>query len=48
MLDAFPDTPLYQPDKVSTEAFGAELARYGADLFVVVAYGEIIKQHILD
>ncbi len=48
MLDAFPDIPLYQPDKVSTEAFGAELARYGADLFVVVAYGEIIKQHILD
>lgn len=48
MLEEFPEIPLYQPDKVSTESFGAELARYGADLFVVVAYGEIIKQHILD
>ncbi|MEM7174576.1 MAG: methionyl-tRNA formyltransferase [Chlamydiota bacterium] len=48
VLEQFPAIPIYQPDRVSTEAFGQELARYAADLFVVVAYGEIIKQHILD
>ncbi len=43
-----PDIPLYQPDKASTLAFEEELRRYGADLFVVVAYGEIMKQRLLD
>ncbi len=44
----FPAIPLYQPDKASTPAFEEELRRYGADLFIVVAYGEIMKQHLLD
>lgn len=44
----YPEIPLYQPDKASTPAFEEELRRYGADLFVVVAYGEIMKQHLLD
>ena len=48
VLEQFPEIPIYQPDRVSTESFGQELARYAADLFIVVAYGEIIKQHILD
>lgn len=44
----YPTIPLYQPDKASTPAFEEELKKYGADLFVVFAYGEIIKQHLLD
>lgn len=43
----YPDIPLYQPDKASTPAFEEELRKYGADLFVVVAYGEIMKEHLL-
>lgn len=44
----YPTLPLYQPDKASTSTFAEELGRFGADLFVVVAYGEIIKQNLLD
>lgn len=40
--------PVYQPEIVSDPAFAPILADYNADLFVVVAYGEIIKQHLLD
>jgi len=40
--------PLYQPEKVSADEFADVLPKYHADLFVVVAYGEIIKQHMLD
>lgn len=40
--------PVYQPEKVSDPEFAPILKAYDADLFVVVAYGEIIKQHILD
>ena len=47
-IEKFPNIPLYQPDKASTAAFEEELRLFGADLFVVFAYGEIIKQNILD
>lgn len=40
--------PFYQPEIVSELSFAPTLAQYHADLFVVVAYGEIIKQHLLD
>lgn len=40
--------PLYQPELVSASEFAEVLLPYEADLFVVVAYGEIIKQHLLD
>lgn len=40
--------PLYQPEIVSDLAFADVLRAYKADLFVVVAYGEIIKQHLLE
>lgn len=40
--------PLYQPESVSSPEFAEILASYLPDLFVVVAYGEIIKQHLLD
>lgn len=42
------EIPLYQPEKVSSEDFASILPQYDADLFVTVAYGEIVKQHILD
>lgn len=40
--------PLFQPSKASTEEFKNQLAVFKPDLFVVVAYGEIIKQDLLD
>ena len=40
--------PLYQPEKCSTPEFASLLKTHNADLFIVVAYGEIIKQEILD
>jgi methionyl-tRNA formyltransferase len=43
-----PPVPLYQPPIVSDPTFAPILAQYDADLFVVVAFGEIIKQHLLD
>lgn len=39
--------PLYQPDRCSTPQFEEILKQYKADLFLVVAYGEIIKENIL-
>lgn len=43
-----PPIPVYQPEKVSAPEFADTLRSFQADLFVVVAYGEIIKQHVLD
>ncbi|MCE5316706.1 MAG: methionyl-tRNA formyltransferase, partial [Parachlamydia sp.] len=39
--------PVHQPEKASDPAFAQTLAAYNADLFVVVAYGEIVKNNIL-
>ena len=39
---------IYQPEIVSAKEFAPILEAYQADLFVVVAYGEILKQHLLD
>ena len=43
-----PSIPIYQPDSVSSPEFAHLLQRHKPDLFVVVAYGEILKQHLLD
>jgi methionyl-tRNA formyltransferase len=43
-----PPLPVYQPELVSDPAFADILIPYQADVFVVVAYGEILKQHLLD
>ncbi|KIC76821.1 Methionyl-tRNA formyltransferase [Neochlamydia sp. TUME1] len=43
-----PPLPVHQPALVSAPEFAEILQAYQADLFVVVAYGEIIKQHVLD
>lgn len=40
--------PVLQPEKVSTPEYASLLAGYDPDLFLVVAYGEIIKKQILD
>ncbi len=42
------DLPVFQPEIVSEPGFAQTLADFNPDLFVVVAYGEIIKQHLLD
>ncbi len=39
--------PLFQPKRVSQDIVAEELSKLHADLFVVVAYGEIIKPNIL-
>jgi methionyl-tRNA formyltransferase len=48
LLATAPNIPLHQPVKASTEEFAQILSQYEADLFLVVAYGEIISQRILD
>ena len=40
--------PIHQPEKASSPSFANILKKYEADLFVVVAYGEIVKKNILD
>lgn len=43
-----PTIPIYQPERASAPEFADTLRRYQADLFVVVAYGEIIKKNLLE
>ncbi len=40
--------PLFQPDKASDPEFTSFLKSLNPDLFVVAAYAEILKQHLLD
>jgi methionyl-tRNA formyltransferase len=47
-LAQIPPLPIYQPEIVSAPDFAPILAAFEADVFVVVAYGEILKQHLLD
>jgi methionyl-tRNA formyltransferase len=43
-----PPLQVFQPEIVSAPEHIPYLKSFNADLFVVVAYGEIIKQHLLD
>lgn len=43
-----PDIPVFQPEKASAPEFASILQTLQADLFVVVAYGEIIKRNLLE
>ncbi len=43
-----PDLPVFQPEKASSPEFANILQPLDADLFVVVAYGEIIKKNLLE
>lgn len=47
-LEKCPQIPFFQPVKASTEDFAAELRALKPDVFVVVAYGEIIKTNLLE
>ena len=40
--------PVLQPEKLRTPEIAATLAAYAADVFVVVAYGRILPQALLD
>lgn len=40
--------PVLQPEKIKTEEFTAELEKLHPDLIVVVAFGQILPQRILD
>ncbi len=42
-----PEIPLFQPEKASAPEFADILKTFKPDLFLVVAYGEIIKQNLL-
>jgi methionyl-tRNA formyltransferase len=48
LLETSPKIPLFQPEKASEESFLHNLAALKADLFVVVAYGQILSQKLLD
>lgn len=45
---AHPDRPIFQPTKLRPPEFAESLRALNADAFVIVAYGRIIPQHILD
>lgn len=47
LLKLRPDLPIHQPRRASTPEFAEILKSYTPDLFVVVAYGEIIKTILL-
>ncbi len=40
--------PIYQPLKASDEEFVSHLKSHDPDLFVVVSYGQILRQNVLD
>lgn len=40
--------PVFQPERASSLEFVAQLKALQADLFIVVAYGEIVKKEVLD
>ena len=48
LAQQYPHIPILQPAKASTPEFAAQLQTYNADLFIVAAYGEILKQEILN
>ncbi|MBI3508649.1 MAG: methionyl-tRNA formyltransferase [Chlamydiia bacterium] len=47
-LSQIASTPIFQPEKASDPQFLEELAALGADLFVVVVFGQILSQKLLD
>ena len=45
--ELFPKVPVFQPEKASNEEFLQTLSLLQADLYVVVAYGQILSQKLL-
>ncbi len=48
ILEKAPHTPLFQPEKGSNADFLAKIALLKPDLFVVVVFGQILPQKLLD
>lgn len=48
LLEKRPEIPLLQPEKASAQPFLDSLHSFKADLYVVVAYGQILSQKLLD
>jgi methionyl-tRNA formyltransferase len=48
VLQSHPDLPVLQPLKTSTSEFAELLKKFKPDLFIVAAYGEILKNFILE
>lgn len=48
VIEKWPDLPVFTPEKASTEEFADTLKKLNADLFLVVAYGEILRKNILE
>ena len=48
VLAHIPSLPVFQPESVSDPEFAKVLSSFNADLFVVVAYGEILRQNLLE
>ncbi|MBM3200949.1 MAG: methionyl-tRNA formyltransferase [Chlamydiae bacterium] len=48
MQDSYPSIPVFQPIKASDPEFVEKLKTYNPDVFVVVSYGQILKQNLLD
>ncbi|PCI78380.1 methionyl-tRNA formyltransferase [Candidatus Aerophobetes bacterium] len=48
VLDQGLDVPIFQPEKLGVGDFKEKVKSLGADVFVVVAYGKILPQSVLD
>ncbi|MCL2415642.1 MAG: methionyl-tRNA formyltransferase [Defluviitaleaceae bacterium] len=42
------DIPIFQPEKIKSKQFSAEIAELGADIFVTAAYGQIFGKNMLE
>ncbi len=47
-VELLPNIPIYSPEKASTPEFVELLSSFHADLFIVAAYGEIVRQNLLN
>ena len=47
-LKLLPNTPIIQPEKASDLEFIESLKKFDADLFIVAAYGQILKESLLN
>ncbi len=43
-----PETPVFEPEKASAPEFIAKLRSLRADIFIVAAYGQILKKELID
>lgn len=48
VLEKYPHIPILQPERASSLESIGQLQKIAADLFVVVAFGQLLKQNLLD